>query len=123
MRNINEELRGFTGSDNFYKFHNLILTDGAHEMADRFQCYWFLDVIWSHQMNPRVRGQEMQVWKVIVYPDRQGKYVGEVVCEDGNDRLIVRQKMQMMSFVADGPEITEATLWVEGNTILLPSEH
>ena len=43
---------------------------------------------------------------------------GKVVCTDGNDRVLKSQAIPFIMIEAD-----RATVWVEGNVVLLPSEH
>jgi hypothetical protein len=90
----------------------LVLTDGAKALADNFQCYWFLDIIASYQA--QLNNQPFQVWTMKKFED--GSAI--VKCTDGNDRVLQRQEIPFTDFKAD-----ECTLWVEGNVILLPSEH
>lgn len=112
MQNANDALREYICSDNFYQFHfGLLITDGAKAFADKFEAYWFLDVIASYYPN---LNEEFQVWKLKVNEDASAV----VECGDGNDRQIVKQTIPFTDFKA-----RTATLWVEGNVVLLPSEH
>ena len=61
-----------------------------------------------------VAGEEFQVWKLTVNPDRTAK----LVCEDGNDNTVFEKAIPYTDFPAGGIE-----LWFENSTIYLPSEH
>jgi hypothetical protein len=113
MANANDYLKHHFCSDEFFEYHyGLIISEGAKAMADQFQCYWFLDIVASYY--PELKKEEFQVWKLKKLAD--GSAV--VQCTDGNDNLLKVQEIPYTDFKAD-----EATLWVEGNVILLPSEH
>jgi hypothetical protein len=90
----------------------LLITEGVKDLADMFECYWLIDIVASYY--PEVKRQEFQVWELTVNEDRTAL----VKCTDGNDRLLKQQRIPYTDFEAD-----RATVWVEGNVILLPSEH
>jgi uncharacterized repeat protein (TIGR04076 family) len=109
----NDYLKQHNCSDEFFKFNfGLIITEGTKAMADQFECYWLVDVIASFQ--PTLKKEPFQVWTMKKLED--GSAI--VKCTDGNDRVLQRQEIPFTDFKAD-----ECTLWVEGNVILLPSEH
>ena len=111
--NANETLRQHNCSDEFFKYNfGMIITEGAKALADNFHCYWFLDVIASYQ--PQLRKEGFQVWTLTKYDDDSCL----IRCTDGNDRQLKSQEVDYTDFAA-----TSATLWVEHNVILLPSEH
>ena len=116
MRNVNDELREYNCSDNYYKYNfGLVITDGVKALAEKFQCFWFVDVIASHQ--PKLRVEEFQVWSLGKNEDSSAI----VLCTDGNDRVLVSQNIPWTDFEAD-----VATVWVEAGEVLvcfLPSEH
>lgn len=111
--NANDSLSHHNGTESYYKYlMGYLLTDGVKELATQFQCYWFLDVVVSHQ--PDLEDEEFQVWTLKKNVDNSA----DVVCTDGNNKVLKSQHILMTDFTAD-----EATVWVEGNVILLPSEH
>jgi uncharacterized repeat protein (TIGR04076 family) len=112
--NANDSLSEYTGTEHYYRyFGDLVLTDGAKALADQFECYWFLDIIASFY--PQLRKEEFQVWK-LTRKDQETQAV--VSCTDGNKKVWVEQKIPFTDFKPN-----EATLWLEFNVILLPSEH
>ena len=112
--NANDQLMEHTSSDNYYKtmFPGLVHTDGVYLLCEKFKCWWFLDIVLSYQGNKKVLAEEFQVWKL----KRKGD-TAVVACEDGNDNVVVSQKIPFTDFEAD-----EATVWVENKVIMLPSE-
>ena len=111
--NANDLLSRHTSTDGYHKYtRGMVITDGAKALADKFQCYWFLDIVVSYQR--QLKGQEFQVWHLVKY----GECKATVTCTDGNDKVLVRQHIPFTDFTAD-----EATLWLEGSIILIPSEH
>src|SRR5687767_13711728 len=91
----------------------MLLTDGAVALADEFQCYWLLDIICSCQQ--QLNWEEFQVWTLKREEDTT---VAVVTCTNGNDRSLCKQDIPYTDFRA-----LTAVLWVEGQVILLPSEH
>lgn len=110
-------LTHFTGSEQYYeyKFLNLtmLLTEGANFVREEGKAYWLIDMICSFQ--PALRKKEFQTWTL--------KYQGEgkgwkMTATDGNKRILAEQEFAFSDF-----PLKEFVLWVEGNVILLPSEH
>lgn len=109
--NANDRLLHYNCSDNYYKhLQGLVYTDGVRALCTQFKCYWLLDLIASHQ--PQLR-EEFQVWKLT----RNG-YTATIKATDGNDNKLITQHIPYTDFEAD-----ECTIWIEGNVMLLPSEH
>ena len=110
-------LAQFTGSEHWYR-HGLVgkilFTDGAKYVADEGGAYWLLDEIAiAQRFEKAVAGEEFQVWKLTVNPDRTAR----LACGDGNGRTVFEKAIEYTDFPASGVE-----LWFENNTIYLPSE-
>lgn len=111
----------FNGTDGYYRwsplFQTCVLTDGTLYLAEQAGAYWLMDAIASHQIDPKVRKQPFQVWKL----SRLGE-AWVLVCEDGNYNEITRQRIEYSDFPLD-----EITLFVGqsgGRTVIfLPSEN
>jgi len=88
MTNTNDSLREYNSSDNYYK-HALGMqyTDGVKAMAEKFKCYWLLDVVASYQHERQ--GEEFQVWKLRKNKDGSAT----VSCTDGNDGVLRAQEI------------------------------
>jgi hypothetical protein len=113
MINANDQLREYTCTDNYYTYlGGLLITDGVKALADRFECYWFLDIIASYQ--PQLMEEEFQVWTLKKNEDDSAA----VSCTEGDDRVL---KIQLISWTDFKP--TTVTVWVECSVALLPSEH
>lgn len=113
MKNANDELKGFTGTEHYYGHtSNMIYTDGIKALCERFNCYWLIDIICSYQ--PQLRMEPFQAWSLGVNENHSAI----VICTDGNDNILRTQDIPFTDF-----EAREATIWVECLTILLPSEH
>lgn len=81
------ELAHFSGTENYYRYHTLLLTDGAFYLAEKAECFWLMDVIWSHAMENRWYGKEDFITCKLTVQDN----VGDVVFDDGNGRTLVTQ--------------------------------
>jgi hypothetical protein len=114
--NANDQLREYNCSDNFYKYNfGLIITDGVKALAEKFECFWFIDIVASYQRD--LKNEEFQVWKLVKNEDDSAI----VTCSDGNCHLLRSQKIQWTDFSA-----TECTVWVQAGealVCLLPSEY
>jgi len=111
--NANDKLKEYNSTEQYYKYSGyLVITDGVKAMAEMFECFWLLDIIASYQ--PRLKNEEFQVWTLGKNEDSSAI----VLCTDGNNRILKRQKIEWTDFGAD-----EATIWIEANVALLPSEH
>lgn len=114
-RNANDNYQHFNGTDHYYQYLlGYKLTDGAKQVAEDYQCYWFLDIIVSWQTNAQVRNEEFQVWKLS--RNQRGSF--EVRCEDGNNNLLIGQKITYSDFKDD-----DLTIWLQHKVIFLPSEY
>ncbi len=111
--NANDYLRHHTCSDEFFRYQfGLVITQGVKALADDWKCYWLLDIIVSYY--PQLKNEEFQVWKLSVYEDNSAL----VTCSDGNDKMLKQQLIPFTDFKGK-----KATIWLEGNVMLLPSEH
>lgn len=94
-------LAQFNNGTNGYTRHwmrKLVCTDGI-EFLNANGCAWFIDIVASHQLNPKVSAQEFQVWKL--KPLTEKGFMAIAVCEDGNDNIVVRQKIEYTDFPFD----------------------
>lgn len=111
----NDHLSHHNGSETFTKYAmGIILTEGAVALAEKYQCFWLLDAICSHQLNAKVRKEPHQTWTLTKAPDSSAK----LKCEDGNYTNVTLQKIPFTDF-----PLNTATLWLIGGTLMLPSEY
>lgn len=90
----NSELAQFSGTDNYYRYHTLLLTDGVFYLAEKAECFWLMDVIWSHAVENRWFGKEDFIVCKLTVRDT----VGEVVFDDGNGKILVTQHIPFTDF-------------------------
>ena len=111
--NANDSLSHFNCTEHYYNYNlGFLLTDGTKELATQFECYWLFDIIVSYRM--KLHKENFQVWSL----KKHANNTAMVICTDGNDKTLIEQYISFTDFKAD-----EATVWVEDNIILLPSEH
>lgn len=111
------DLRHFTGSEECYAnplFSKFNYTEGVKYLAEKGECYWLIDYIFSNQILPKVNGQSFQVWKIQVDEDDKAL----VMVEDGNDNELTRLNIGYTDF-----PFNHFTLWLVHRTLLLPSEY
>lgn len=114
MKNINNELAQFRGSDNFTNYRNYVITEGIKHLIENYQCYWILDLIHSYQLDESISEQEFQVWTLRRVKDSSFL----MNCHDGDYNTITEQEIPFSDFIGD-----ELTIWFTNGTILLPSEY
>ena len=112
---IKQELSQFNGTDNYYKhLFGIVYTDGIRFLAEECQCYWLIDLVASYQLDPKVKCEEFQVYKLRVNADKSAV----VEISDGNNNIIATQEIEFTDFPLD-----EIDLWFANNVLYLPSEH
>ena len=121
------DLEQFTGTEHYYRssafFKDIVHTDGVEHIAQNGGA-WMIDVITSHQTNPKVHSEEFQVWDFQVDEEDQSCIA---VCTSGADEdILVTQEIEYTNFpfsvkffLVLGSLDMVTPVWV----ILLPSEH
>lgn len=118
------DLRQFTGTEQWHR-HGLmrsnIYTDGVKYVADTAGAYWLIDKIATLQMKREIAAERFQVWRLIVKDAR-----ATLTCDDGDrigvgDSKLIILHTEEIGFT-DFP-LEKIEFWVEGDVILLPSEH
>lgn len=118
-KKLKEALSGFCGTMEYHAITVLgskfPCTDGVLFLAQEAGAFWLMDAIASHQAVARRRCGDFQVWTLRVNPDTSAV----LECRaDSNTGVQIRQEIEFTDFPLD-----EITLWVEGDVLLLPSEH
>jgi hypothetical protein len=105
------------GSEVFYRhpLSNMVYTEGVKLMADLCGAYWLIDAIASYQPTWGSKA-DFQVWLLKV--DRENQEAVLTMQEDSDQPVRITQKIEFTDF-----PLPKMKLWVEGNTLLLPSEH
>ncbi|MEN0053565.1 MAG: DUF6876 family protein [Mucilaginibacter sp.] len=101
------------GSENFYKYKfGILITDGVKYLADKYECYWLVDLISIHSRDIKDT-QDFQVW---ILKRLTGSYF-KLSVEDGNKNVIKVIDIPISHFEAD-----EVHVWLENEVIYLPNE-
>ncbi|GAH47828.1 unnamed protein product [marine sediment metagenome] len=114
---IDLNLDQFTGTEHHYKHSTgLRYTDGIKYLADKTNCYWFIDVIASYQGQLVVDADfPFQIWKIKVNEDKSALVT---MREDTDNPVIIRQKVGYTDF-----PLAEIEVYCINNVILLKSEY
>jgi len=90
-RDIATELAHCTGSDTTYR-HSFMrwfeYTEGARTLAEMAGAYWLIDVVASHQIKPRVRREQFQLWSIRKLPPT-AKNAAVVECRTDSNRPVL----------------------------------
>ena len=114
IEKIKSDLRQFTGTESYYKhFTGINFTDGVKFLADKLECYWFLDIIASYQH--RLKDVPFQIWRIQVDREKAGMVT---MREDTNEPVIIRQELKYTDFPLDEYEV-----YYVDRVILLKSEY
>lgn len=119
LRNeINANLPYFTGSQKVYEhktfFGKMFLTEGANYIREKAQARWLYDAIKSYQGAPVLKGESFQAWTL----ERVNDMNYLLTCDDGNDNILVKQKIPFSDFPLNG-----ITIWKIDEVCLLPREY
>lgn len=119
------DLAQFTGTTQWFQHplcRNVHYTEGVQYVAEHGGAYWLIDKIATLQLDPKIRAQEFQVWTLAnlqagtLPPGKQPGWW--LVATDGDDTTLHTERLDFSDFPLD-----EISFWVEGDVILLPSEH
>lgn len=128
VQKANDSLHGYCGGEQLFVngVTKLQYTEGVKAIAINTESYWFLDIIASYQKKLREEG--FQVWKLereySFTTVNEQKFVDErkdsfnVVCEDGNERVLIKQHIEFSDFTFD-----EYVVWCVDGVVLLPVEY
>lgn len=115
MKNANNNFREYTGTENWYRhLSGLLYTDGVQAVAETYQAYWLIDLVFSHQLSQKVKVQPFQKW--VLQRTQDDEFVA--TCDDGNGNIITKQAIPFSDFKDD-----ILTLYFCEGVLLLPSEY
>lgn len=107
------ELKQFIGTEHYYSVRrDLMATDGVKYLAEKAECFWLLDVYWSHLLGIDHIANPFTVLKMTV---QNG--AAYVVIEDGNDNLLAQQFVEYTDFPL--ASITLYGCWNEQEWVLM----
>ena len=108
------DLVQFTGTTQYYKhWLGYNYTDGVQYLAEKGQCYWLLDAIFSYQDDQS--HVPFQLWKLDVNPDRSAILT---MREDSDLPALVTQNIPYTDFSLDSIK-----LYLIDGVLILPSEY
>jgi len=111
------DLYNFTGTEHYYQhplFPRYKFTDGVHHVVDKGMALWLLTKILSLTPTLPEKVSRFGVWKLKKHEDESA----DLICEDGNCKEVYREKIDYTDFPLD-----EIEFWMEGEVLILPSEH
>ena len=115
-------LAQFIGTQTWHRFNGLspnsLLTDGAQYVAEEGGAYWLMDIIASAQLDPKVKAEPFQVWKLAVNDDQSAI----MEADDRNGNAIYTQAIPWTDFILDNMKLY-AVKEEDYLIIMLPSEY
>jgi hypothetical protein len=115
---LEQELQQFIGTERYYRVRNdLLATDGVKYLAEQAECFWLLDLYWSHLLGIDHHINPFTALKMTV--QNSAAYV---VIEDGNDNVLAQQFVEYTDFPL--ASITLYGCWAEQEwVVMLTSEY
>ena len=117
QQEITSTLPHFTGSEMMYAHRTfsgrLLLTEGCNYIREKCESFWLFDLIQSYQY--KLKSHHFQTWTLERVDNH---YAFMVTCTDGNDKVLVRQKIPFSDFPLPG-----LVIWKVDNVVMLPSEY
>lgn len=109
-----ENLNNFHGTENYYTnpLYPFEYTDGIKYLAENGGAYWLLDAIASWQKE--LDSSQIQFWRLKVNANSSAV----LTCERDRDDVVITQQIPFTDF-----PISEVTLYLCDNVLLLPSEY
>jgi len=103
-------LAQFTGTEYYYKhFTSGKYTDGVKFLAEKANCYWLLDAIFSYN-----RKEHFQLWKL-----RVNNHKGVLTMQEDSDTLaLITQEFDYTDF-----PLVSIDLYLIDNILILPGEY
>lgn len=111
-----DDLAGFIGTEHYYPhslLRHILYTDGVQFLAEKAGAYWLIDKIATLQLEPKIKAEEFQLWKLVVKDD-----AGILTCDDGDGRIVHKEEIGFTDFPLD-----EISIFFADNVIHLPSEY
>lgn len=114
-KSANDDFLHACGTERWYKYNfGMLLTDGIKDFAETCGAFWLIDEIVNSQLIKDIKDLEYKCWKLKHIEGRSFS----LTCTDGNENIIYTKKIPFSDF-----KYNSVTIWVEGNVVLLPSEH
>lgn len=109
---LKSDLEQFIGTEHYYKalFGDAKYTDGIHYLAEKANCFWLLDTIFSYN-----RQEPFQIWELVVFKDKTAKLTMK---ENDGQEVKVKQEFTYTDFPTG-----KIKLYLCGGVLMLPSEY
>ncbi|MFH1356588.1 MAG: DUF6876 family protein [bacterium] len=115
---LKQELAQFIGTEQYHRYHNLLLTDGVAFLAEKAGAFWLVDVIWSYMMTKQeVREEPFLACKLKV---TDSKAYFEIT--DGDDAVLASQDIEYTDFPLEKFELFVQP-YGKNHVVMLPSEY
>jgi hypothetical protein len=118
------DLNQFTGSERFYRYNGVILTDGTKYLAEQAGCFWLMDIIVSIKPQFKTYDPYNTFWvaQLNVYKEKNNSFA-IFNLYDGNDSPpVYTQEIEYTDF-----PLSEIKLYIcqseIGWVVMLPSEY
>jgi hypothetical protein len=109
------DLQQFYGTEQHYRYLNILITDGVKYLADQGQCHWLLGIMASFQNQLKRNGRlyEFCLWQVEREKD------GAIITARGdtNEPAFLEQHLDYAEFPFN------IKLYQCGKVVMLPSEY
>lgn len=115
---LHSNLAQFSGTEQYHRIPGLLLTDGAHYLADKGMALWLVQAIASYQGEKNVKSEPFQVWTLMPKPNNAATLTMQ---SDSGLPPIVTQEIEYTDFPFDGQESFK--LYVIDGVCLLPCEY
>jgi hypothetical protein len=106
------DLNEFTGTEQYYRYYNILLTDGVKYFADKAGAYWFLDIVFT-EIAPH---QKKEPFITIELNVGSGKAL--IKAHDGDYRYFFERKIEF----TDCP-IGQWKFYLCDMVMMVPSEY
>ena len=109
-----EDLQNHHCTSGYYRYMTIMITDGVKFLCEKAECFWFADIIASHQFNPLVKSEDFQVYTLKVNPDQTAL----ITIDNGNGKVLETQEITYTDF-----PLESMIVWCIGKVALLPHEY
>ncbi len=115
-------LAQFIGTEQYYRHWtgHILYTDGVKFLADEAGAYWLIDAIasYQHRIGSSSHYAGLQGFQLWTLTRNKGDRAVLTCQADSNQPVLVTQEIEYTDF-----PLPAIKLYVEGNVLLLPSEH
>lgn len=118
VEELERNLGRFHGSEEVFLIHRnpkVLVTEGVKFLAEKAECYWLIDIVYSCQFNQKVKKEPFQTYELTVDIET-GK--ADIFVHDGNNNSLYEQHIPITTF-----PLPKQTLYFQNDVLMLPSEY